>query len=298
MSASQSVRTCWVSALVVAFASVAGAQTPAQPRAESPFVLQTPSEWPETPELAKGIAKQLARSVDFGGLDKNGGAAAFAKPQTGIIYVTWLLTTKPADKPEETVRLTLDQLRDSPGPGTEEVEYSETRVGPAIEARMIWRHLANETLTMSRALVWRDAASNIRLLRAECLFSEVDKAAVAPVCGESLATLEATEITAGKVGELAEVAPPKGRAEEADAGPATGDAKAGPKVDAVDPKKPLYENKSENKSAIRDNLWLFLVGGVLIVFAFWASTRGRREDDDDSDSEEPDEAPAAKEEEE
>lgn len=299
MSASRSVRICWASALVAALASSAGAQTPApakSPSGESPFVMKTPADWPESPELASGIAKQLARSVDFGGLAKNGGAAAFVKPQTGIIYVTWLLTTAPADKPEETVRLTLDQLRAAPGSSMEEVDYAETRVGQAIDVRMIWRHPANETLTLTRALVWRDAGSHIRLLRAECLFSESDKPAVAPICTEALKTLEATEITRGKVGELGAIAAPTRPEQPPDAGAVT-DSKAGPSLDAVDPKRPLYENKPEDKGGVRDNLWLFIVGGVLILFAFWAATRGRREDDEAGDDEAEGDAAASEEEE-
>lgn len=291
MCASRFARSCLVSlAASVGAIGVAAAQvSPAQDPPANLFEMKTPPDWPESPELASGIAKQLAKSVDFGGLEKNGGAAAFVKPQTGIIYVTWLLTSEPAPDPERAVRTTLDQLRGAPGGPSviEELEYDEKRVGQAIDIRMIWRHLANETITMSRALAWKDQESKLRLLRAECLFSESDKPEVAPVCATALETLAAAEITSGKAGELGAIAGP-GAQVESGAG-ADGGAVApreAPSIQAVDPNKPLYQRERDKKSgAVRGNLWLFIVGGVLIVFALWAATRGRREGEEEGGGE-------------
>lgn len=294
MSASRSARSCWaelpylclgVAAAIALFSGVAMAQAPT---AETPPVettpvettINTPDDWTKRPELAEGIGEQLAKTVDFGGLATNSGASAFVKPQTGIIYVSWLATTEPAETPEAAIRTALDQLRRSiEGMGEiAELEYREQRAGQAIEARRTWRHVANETLTMSRVLAWKSSGSQLALVRGECVFAETDREAVAPVCARALDSLSAKAIAAGAAAELGQVAAP-GPAPGSEPAAAQSAGDEGPSLRAVDPENPpkvLYTG--EGKDGGGSNLWLFIIGGVLIVAAFWAMTRGRREE--------------------
>ena len=273
MSASRSAKSSLVSLVLVAAAGVAAAQ---EKNDEDPSPVQasidTPAEWPEQPELADGIAKQLGKAVDFGGLEKVGGASAFVRPQTGIIYVTWLATTEPAEKPEAAIRAALDQLRASTEGGgeTEELDYIERRAGPAIEVKRVWRHVPNQTITMSRSFFWKSPDSKLRLVRGECVFAETDQKTVAPVCEKALSTLTAEAIAGGGAGELGAVAGPEPLA----AGSALDAGSEGPSLGPANPDTlPSELYRDDKKREGRSNLWLFVVGGILIVSAFWIMTR-------------------------
>lgn len=279
MFASRSAKRCFASAVLVAAvcAAVAAAAIAEEPRV---FSMATPAQWDQDIDLASNLAKLLGQTVHLGELEKTGGAAAYVKPGTGGLYISWLQATEKSDAPEPIIRKSLDELRGAVDEAgleagqVEELEYSEHRKGNVIEARMAWRQKENETITVSRTFVWRNKQGLLRLLRGECLFAEAKRDPVAEICRSALSTLTSSEIEKGDVGELGEVAQP---ADDSAAEPAAVDAGAagGSGSSEADLRKPLYQD-SDSKKSNRSNLWIFLVGAALIAFAFYAGTRTGR----------------------
>src|SRR5262245_15998114 len=116
-----------------------------------------PAGWSERPGLARSVGTGLLQSAPFGDLGGRGGALAFVERGTGAFYLSWLESDRPAPAPVEAVRGALDRLRESrlvSGPdarSTEELRYDEGMQENLAEARLDWRHLSNETLSLVRA---------------------------------------------------------------------------------------------------------------------------------------------------
>lgn len=280
MFASRSASRCFASALVaLALVAAAAARVAAADDGSGFFSIATPAKWDRDIDLASKLATLLGQTVHLGDLEKTGGAAAYVKPGTGGLYISWLRATEQSDHPEAIIRESLDELRGSISEAgleagqVEELEYREKRGGNIIEAGMAWRHKENGTITLSHTFMWQNKKGLLRLLRGECLFAEDQRDSLQPICSRALASLMASEVAKGDVGELGKVAAPaehSAAAPSADAGASSG---SGPSE--ADLKKPLYASQDSKKSN-RSNLWIFLVGAALIAFAFYAGTRTGR----------------------
>lgn len=313
----------WCVALACALALLLPRLASAQP-----FTVTAPDGWERYPELTSNVIEVLARGDPMRGASH--GAQAHASPGKGAFYVVWIEGAAPPgdSTPEALVRSAFDRIRAAPGDGAasgeiEELAHRESRAGGAAELRLETRHVANETVTLVRALAWADSGRQVHLVKAECVVAAADLQAMRPICDRALASLEVRAAEGSEVGALGAVGEPGAGSPAETAGLADragdeggGDAadrdrlagKPAPTLETPQLRPPdpaargnvVYEappRKQENRGR-----WLVLAGGVLLVVAFYLTTRRRGEiaedADDDEDAEggedEPEERPEAK----
>jgi hypothetical protein len=248
------------------------------------FSIAVPSDWEAQPGLADDLATLLATAVTLGGIEKDAGAKAYVKAGTGGLYVSWLWAQAPAEEAETIIRQSLDALRSSvkasDADEIDEIEYNERRRGQVIDARMAWRHRGNQTVAVSRTFMWLSAKRELRLLRGECVFAEPesDDDPAPEICRRALSTLVARELReagAEPLAELGTIAEPEAAAGEAPAPATTADGEAGEQGPTIGPAGQLYQSP-DRPASNRKNLWIFLAGAALILFAFYSTARSRR----------------------
>ena len=262
----------------------ADAGRPAELRADPP------AGWDRLDGLSRNVATSLEQLGLFGELPVSAGAEAYARPGVGAFYLSWLVADAAAPSPAAAIRRALDGVRhgreqSSPQAGsTEELSWDErVEADRVAQALHHWRHLSNETVTVTRVFAWASAAGAPRLVRAECVLSageaeaeEACRAAldavrieVAPAGMAALGALPASAPAPGEAGE--ELALSAGEAAAGEGGPASsiGPAPAGDQ-------KVLYQGPPPE--ARRDPLgrWLVLGGGALVVLALVLTYRVRR----------------------
>jgi hypothetical protein len=281
MSAERFARSFFASA-TVAIALVA--VSPELAAESEQFSIAVPSDWEAQPGLADDLATLLATAVTLGGIEKDAGAKAYVKAGTGGLYVSWLWAQAPAEEAETIIRQSLDALRSSvkasDADEIDEIEYNERRRGQVIDARMAWRHRGNQTVAVSRTFMWLSAKRELRLLRGECVFAEPesDDDPAPEICRRALSTLVARELReagAEPLAELGTVAEPEAAAGEGPAPAATADGEAGEQGPTIGPAGQLYQSP-DRPASNRKNLWIFLAGAALILFAFYSTARSRR----------------------
>ncbi len=260
--------------------------------------INTPADWPGDSDFAKVIATQFRETLALNAYNESVGAAAYIKPQVGAVYVEWLRTRKPIDDPPALIRATLDKLRHEATGASEdinELEYRELKEGEVVEARAGWRHQANETLTVSRTLIWLTKAKHLRVVRASCLFAEVDRKKVQKVCQGVLVSLTSNDIDNGNIAQLGEIPGAAANAATSTTMPPatstnTNDGNA-PSLQAnPNASRVLYKNNPATGTKSKTSRWIFVVGALLIAFALFNLTQSRksgrqenRDDDDDDD---------------
>jgi hypothetical protein len=128
--------------------------------------------------------------------------------------------------------------------------------------------------------MWLSAKRELRLLRGECVFAEPesDDDPAPEICRRALSTLVARELReagAEPLAELGTIAEPEAAAGEAPAPATTADGEAGEQGPTIGPAGQLYQSP-DRPASNRKNLWIFLAGAALILFAFYSTARSRR----------------------
>jgi hypothetical protein len=257
---------------------------------------QVPAGFEARPEHGAAIAAGLQGAEQFGGLPFAAGAEAYVdEAQGAALYLSWIVTSAKPDDDAAAVRAQLDRLRAAPreaavGAGAVEiVSWDEEATDGLVDARLTWRHLRNETVTLSRSLLYLDAAGHPAQVTAECVVRAESVAVVGEACDQALASLSVGAAERTALGPL-----PPARADQPPARPAppppSGVASRQPPslqpaAEAADGPGVIYMAPTKERS--RDHRWLFLAGGVLLVIAFLYTGRGRR---DERDSDEGDES--------
>ena len=259
---------------------------------------QPPAGWERLDSLSRNVATSLEQLQLFGELPVAAGAEAFAQPGVGAFYLSWLVADAAAPSPGQAIRLALDGVRhgreqSSPQAGsTEELSWDERVEGDRVaEALHHWRHLSNETTTVTRVFGWASTAGAPRLVRAECVLS-AGEAEAEKACRAALAAvrIEVPPAEAAALGPLPASAAagqePGGLA--LPGGEAAGAAGAAGPAGSIGPapagdQKVLYQGPPPE--ARRDPLgrWLVLGGGALVVLALVLTYRVRRRSEADPD---------------
>lgn len=277
---------------------------PAAAAADS-YEITPPPGWQSYPPLEESQSEMVRTSDPLGGLRFGVKVKAYAKPQQGAFYVTWIEADEASDELGAKIRRVFDDTRNariatSPQAGsTEELFHSESKADNIASLNLSWRHISNETVSISRTLAWATADNKLRLVRAECVLSAGS--------GEEAACKKALESLAAKTDQRAELADipashaiddnrrpdalqvgdlGKGNAgeEAGDGGVSaetgdTGDGKDGPELKAPTTDAVVYKdpNADEEKDSGTNKI-LIVAGGILLVVAFWFTTRRREED--------------------
>ena len=257
--------------------------------------ISTPDTWNSEPEVAVNLLAAFLATAELRHLGGKGGTAAYLKGGEGAIYVAWVKASKQADDPGKEARGLLDRLKAEPKNSTsdktsiEEVRYTEEKLGEAIDAQFIWRHETNETVTVSRALVWLNPDKLLRAVRAECVFNKDVAKELTKKCGSALSSLTVDDVEKGTALPLGKVAAPSGAAQPAAEVPA-GTPEPGPSMTPADPKSVVLFADEQKKKGGGKKIWIFILGAILVIFAFWSIAQRRRGGDDPKpadDSEKP-----------
>lgn len=302
--------------LAVACVAMLGGLAPAhadQPAAAAPssevFRIDVPASWAELPGQAERIAQSFDNKEHFSGTASELQIQTWRSGQNGAaLVVSWLKSRAPVAAPAEAARMQLEAIRAQPEraafePGdTELLAWREDVQAGVAEGRLEWRHLRNGTVTLVRTVVFQSTAGLMHQVTAECILGPGGD-------GDRGAELRAT--CDHMLGSLAVVLPESERAPLAPApAPATAEAGAppagaGPAV--AEPQTTIREiGDGEHKGGIllvRDSgpdrsqnrqKWLYGLGGLLLVLAFYLTTRRRNEPSSaDDDLPETDAHPAA-----
>src|SRR5690606_38505582 len=150
------------------------------------FTVSPPPGWDRYPELTDHARVLLARGDPLEG--ERYGVEAWAAPGQGSLHVSWVEGAKPAAGagPEALVRAGFDRIRAgrtaaAAAPSTAETAYREGVADGVAALHLEWRHLSNETVTLTRALAWADRERRVQLVRADCVFARSAAAEARPV---------------------------------------------------------------------------------------------------------------------
>ena len=299
MSASRAAIS--LSSLLLFAASASGQPSPAKApaaAAEADDVsVASPKNWVPEPELAAALLGSFVTTVGLGDLDGKGGTAAYIGKQQGGLYVSWVKARIVADAPQVHARAVLDRLRSESrdvignAGEVEEINYRELPNGPAIEARLVIRHKGNETITSSRTLIWLSPEKLLRVVRAECVFAESDTEKVTPMCRGALASLVADDLNDGKALPLGNV--PKSASAPASEDSSTtspdGSGKPGPTLTSPNPNSNVLYQSDAKPEKKKKRTWIFILGAVLVAFAFWSIFQSKSGSSDSGSKREADE---------
>lgn len=172
--------------------------TPATAPVADDFAIDIPAGFSERPAMAK----RLAATTGIAGASVNAWAYVAEAGGAGI-YVTAAKTRAPAagagaENPASVARAVLAEVRSAPEAASPEAGSTETiswKLGEGenfLDAHHQWRHLSNETTTLTRALVYVDADDGVHLVRADCVIGSAAPASLTSMCETTLASLHLT----------------------------------------------------------------------------------------------------------
>ncbi len=276
----------------------------ASPASAQEYRVTPPAGWLEMPDLAASQDQTMVAGDPFGGLRFEVKVTAHAQPGEGGFYTTWVAALEPAKNLGASVRAALDDGRSarmaaSPQAGsTEELSYRESIAGGIAEAQLSWRHLSNETVSHSRALVWASEDGRPRMARAECVLGVSSGTDAQTACKAALASL--TPAPVGKLGNLGTVPAAtrpderrdperfrlggesaEGQSEPSVASEQAASASEGPVLKPPSGGGVVYRelpDASDGSGGI--NKALVLIGGLLLVAAIWYTSRRRHDKGD------------------
>jgi hypothetical protein len=148
------LRSAALSALVVLATATAA-------HAEDFFAIEVPDALPASGPLANSIARDVSRTPYFGDRPADSGADAYAAQGQAALYVWWAVG-EPTGDAAEAIRAAFDRLRQAPFESSPQARsvtidtWEEHLEGNVAKVAFSWRHLSNETLTLSRALAFAD----------------------------------------------------------------------------------------------------------------------------------------------
>ncbi|WP_428269534.1 hypothetical protein [Haliangium sp.] len=271
---------------------------PATPAEAVPYRIDVPSAWTSSDAQAKVLADELSSALrvdpPMPGLALRARTRMWRGDGAGLV-VTWLESEGAPEQPETAARALLEHMRATPrdaalDPGdTELTGWQEQVKDGRIEASLTWRHLRNQTQTDSRALIYRRAAGQVAIVRADCVTS--DDATARQTCQQTLASLTLLQSDADRQplgplppapapepAEVAQTTPPPAPDELP---PTSSMRSLPPGGDGILVAQPPAETDHQVPT------WLYLVGGALVIIGILWAMRGRSddepEDEDDGD---------------
>jgi hypothetical protein len=274
--------------------------TPAAPpvgSADSPLHFEVPAGWESLPEQSERITTELNAELvaapPVPGLSFTAQASTWRGPDAALV-VTWLHATTPAESPTSAARALLDHMRATPAdaaldPGdTRLVSWNESVARGMAEAELTWQHLANQTTTLSRALVFATADGRPGMVRADCVIAAVtDEAALArprAACEQALESLD-VKVPAERLASLDALPPASPEATASAAAPAAGvsapaagksTGPSAPSLRAPGPGSDTVMVLPSRDGEKRSPPWLFLLGALVLAAGLYYTLRSRR----------------------
>lgn len=288
-------------AAAVAGTSSAWAQTPG-------YRLEVPADWQSTPEQAARIAAEMhtawSEAPLLPGLSVDYQVSAWRGADAALVVTEVRAAPAPdADAaqvpgPGQVLRGFLDQLSETPqiaalAPGdTETLRWDQQRTGDAVDARLRWRHSANQTTTLSRAWLYASPERATHMVRADCLIATLAVAEEHAGGRACLAVLESLRLGDDARAPLPELPPASAApgpdatappAEPAPSAPASAPPRASargdyvltpPSLRAPGPGQILAVNPQEREQ--RSPTLLYVLGGALLAIGVLFTLRDRR----------------------
>jgi hypothetical protein len=270
---------------------------------DSPLDIEVPAGWEPLPDQSARISIELNTELvasppvpDLSDVPFTAQARTWRGPEAALV-VSWMHAAAPARSPSSAARALLDRMRATPAdaaldPGdTRLVSWNEAVTQGVAEAELTWQHLANQTTTLSRALVYATADARPGMIRADCVIAAViaanDSAAPSEpraACERALASLTLT-VPAARLASLDALPPASPEAPApAAASPASGapgNKPAGsippaPSLRAPGPGSDTVMIIPPADSEKRSPPWLYLIGGALLAAGLYFTLRSRR----------------------
>ena len=253
----------------------------------SGYHIDLPAGWDYDREAATALASRLLQERHYDGLRVDLGADAYISSDGGLLYVTWVHASEPADEPELRVRRAFDGMRRGPAAaaadGTAELVSWKEDVRDSLAAgELEWRHSSNQTVTLVRALLWVSPDRHLRQVRAECVMRADRVEALRPACARTLASLTTT-VPAAERGSLGAV-PASGElrlaAPGGDAGAMllvveSGDDTSGQASLRAPTEGGVLYQEPERRESGPDRRLLLVGGAILLAVAVYFTTRRR-----------------------
>jgi hypothetical protein len=277
-----------------------GASAPTATPGDSPLRFEVPAGWEPLPEQSERITTELLGELlatpPVPDLTFTARAHTWRGPDAALV-VTWLHAAANVESPSMAARALLDHMRATPAdaaldPGdTRLVSWNEAVVQGMAEAELTWQHLANQTTTLSRALVFATADGRPGMVRADCVIAAIiddtsrgGNGAMA-ACEQALASLGIT-VPAARLASLdalpparpdAPAAPATGAPASAPAGKPSGNTPAAPSLRAPGPGSDTVMIIPPSDAGKSSPPWLFLLGGAVLVAGLYFTLRSRRD---------------------
>lgn len=288
--------------------------------------IEIPQDFVAATKSAAGAAATLNGERHLGGLKFAGSVEAQMRKEGPVtLFITSMVSAEKVAYPDASIHSEFELLRTSPERGVlndadvKAVSWATELVGGGARADLHWRHLAYETETHARALAFRVESGQLHYSQAECIHplepTETGTGPLSVLCKSILATMAIPDTKSGSrpavsaaaiagqganaAGDAAApVGPPITEPAVGTGGtlPADGNLPQmtlrdpGELGDAPLPVIPVSKPKERNYRQL-----LYIIGGILLVLAFYFTTRSRTAiesdeearsgdgDDDDSD---------------
>ncbi|HUH04190.1 MAG TPA: hypothetical protein VML75_19465 [Kofleriaceae bacterium] len=262
---------------------------PTPPVMDRPFKLALPADWRSEPELSKRTREHLARADLFGGIAYSAGADSFFGAPGFGFHVTWAGGLSEVKDGPATVRAEIDRIKRSWCGDGDRVRDSfvEATKDDVVEARLVWRHTEDGTVTVVKALAFVTRDGRPRVIQTTCdLRVDVEKE-LRPICERIVETLEITSadrmslagLPASTVGEGCPAAVPAGLEVPTENIVPTPTGRMGePPAGAPSAPGVLYTGEGGEREGDSNRKWLMLLGAGLLILAIYLTTRSRRDE--------------------
>lgn len=289
----------FIAALALLPSAHAGEDSPA----ELPISLTLSDDFAESPELARPLLYKLQAEVHLGGLRSRAHARAWHSERApATVFVTWFVTEDAIELPDVAIHSEFEQLRTTPervalSPSDARSLAFETGVsGQAATAALRWRHLGYQTETQVRALAFQTAEGHLYFVQTDCVYPMPEEAAAASaaagapeaVCEALLAGIEpATSVgalrpprtdVAARPGDAPTAAP------DVTESPGSATTVPAPQLTVPIDGQPMPAIAIEREHKRDYTSYLYILGGVLLLLAFYFTARSRNASKDDADT--------------